>query len=96
MKDFLQKKIRNNKIKNELDGIEKWEVKIKQKDLRYKADKYKHDFQQYETKRSFGESIYASKITTDAAEEDQSNLLKNIVEFNEEKKRYLREYICSL
>ena len=33
--------------------------KTKQKDLIYKINKYKYDFQQYEFIRSFGESIYA-------------------------------------
>ena len=42
--------------------------KIKWKDLIYKTNKYKYDFRQYETIRSFGESIYAGKITTDEAE----------------------------
>ena len=39
--------------------------------------KYIYDFQQDETITSFGESIYTFK-----AEEDQSNLLKNIIEAN--------------
>ena len=45
----------------------------------YRTNKYKYDFQQRETIRYFGESIYAGKTTTDEAEEDQSNLLKNII-----------------
>ena len=52
--------------------------KIKQKDLIYRTNKSKYDFQQYETLRSFDESIYAGKITVDEVEEDQSNLLKAI------------------
>ena len=62
--------MKNNEIENEIDDIKKWEEKIKQKDLIYRANKYKYDFQQYETIRSFGKSSY----TVDAAEEDQSNL----------------------
>ena len=38
-----------------------------------KQKKYTYNFQQYETIRSFGES-----------REDQSNLLENLVEFNNE------------
>ena len=53
--------------------------KIKRKDLLYKANKYKYDFQQQETKRSFIESIYTSKINIDKAEIDQSTLLKKLV-----------------
>ena len=46
----------------------------------YNANKYKKDFQQYETIRSFGESIYTGKINIDEAEMDQSDLLKNLME----------------
>ena len=41
-----------------------------------------YNLQQYKTIRSFGESIYTQKASIVEAEEDQSNLLKNIVEFN--------------
>ena len=99
MKD-VSKKIKNNEIKNELDEIKEWEEKNKWKDLIYKTNKCKYDFQQHE-------SIYAGKITKNEAEEDQSNLLKDIVEFNEKsrartkegkdkKNRYVLKCVCSL
>ena len=56
-----------------------------------KQNKYKYDFQQYKTIRSSGASIYAGKISTDEAEEDQSNLLKYIVEFNEKRRPKTKE-----
>ena len=40
-------------------------------------------FQQYEMIRSFGEGIYTGKISIDETEMDQTNLLKNLLEFNE-------------
>ena len=43
---------------------------------------YIYNFQQYETMRSFGESVDTQKTSIVEAEKDQSNLLKNIVEFN--------------
>ena len=49
------------------------------KDLIYKENKYKYDFQQYDTIRSFSESIYTGKINIDEAEMDQRNLLENLV-----------------
>ena len=67
---FFPKKIRNNEIRNEMDEIKKWEEKIKRKDLICKANKYKYDFQKYETIRFFGESIYSGKINIDEAETD--------------------------
>ena len=74
--------MRTNEIKNEMYETKKWEEKIKREDLKYKTKNYTYDFQQYETIRSFGESIYTSKASIVEAEEDESNLLKNLVEFN--------------
>ena len=74
--------MRINEIKNEIDGIKKGEVKIEQKDLKYKTNKYINNFQQFETMRSFCDSIYTGKINIDEAERDQSNLLENMVKFN--------------
>ena len=62
--------MRNTETNNEIDNIWKWEEKITWKDLIYRANKYRCDFQQYETIRSFGENIYIGKITIDEAEED--------------------------
>ena len=77
--------MRNNEIKNELDKIKRWEEKIERKDLEYETKKYIYDFKQYETIRSFGDNIYTGKFNIDEAEIDQSNLVKNIVEFNNKK-----------
>ena len=74
--------MRTDEIKNEIYEIKKWEEKIKRKDLKYGKGKYKYDFKQYETRRSFGESIYAGKISIHDAEIDQTNLFKNMVKFN--------------
>ena len=56
--------------------------KIKQKILKYKTKKHTYDFQQYKTIRSFGESIYITKIKINKAEMDQRNLLERMVKFN--------------
>ena len=80
---IFPKEMRTNEIKNETDQIKKWEEKNKRKNLICKVNKCKYDFQQYETIRSFGESIYTGKINTDKPEMDQGNLLKNLVEFND-------------
>ena len=63
--------------------LKKGKKKLKEKIWRIWDKKYIHDFQQYETIRSFGESIYTCKINTEEAEMDQSNLLKELVEFND-------------
>ena len=70
---------------------EKWEEKIKRKDLKYKTKKYIYYFKQFETIRSFGESICSGKINTYEDEMDQSNLLENMVECNEKSRPRLKE-----
>ena len=63
--------------------IKNFEENINWKDLIYKAGKYKYDFQQYETRRSFSESIYIGETNTEEDKTDQTNLLENMVNFND-------------
>ena len=58
-------------------------VAVTWKDLKYEAKHYTYNFQKYEAIRSFGDSIYTCKANIVKAEEDQSNMLKHIVEFND-------------
>ena len=77
-----------NEIKNEMNKIKKWEERIKRGDLKYKTKNYTYDFQQYETVRSFGESICTRNVIIDEADIDQSNLLENMVKFNKDTKKH--------
>ena len=52
-----------NEIKNEIFEIKKWEEKIKREDLKYKTKNCTYDFQQYETIRSFSESIFTHEAS---------------------------------
>ena len=65
VKHLKNKKIRNNETKNETDKIRKWEEKTKQKYIKYEAKNYINGFQQVETIRSFGDSIYNGNINTE-------------------------------
>ena len=78
---IFPKDMRTNEIENEIYELKKWEEKIKEEDLNYKTKTWTYGFQQYERIRSSGDNIYTGKINVDKAEMDQSNLLKNIVEF---------------
>ena len=83
--------MRTNEIRNEVYEIKKWEEKIKWKNLKYETRKYIYDFEQYETIRSFGDSIYTRKANIVEAEADQNNPLKNIVEFTEKSRPRSKE-----
>ena len=56
--------------------------KNKVEDLKFKAKKYTYSIRQYEIIRYFGESINTRKASLVEVEEDQINLLKNLIEFN--------------
>ena len=71
--------------------LKKREDKIKGKDLKYELGKCKYDFQQYETIRSFGESIYSGKISIFEAHMDETNLLENMKEFNDKSRPKTKE-----
>ena len=76
---IFPKDMKTNEIKHEIYEIKKWEEKIKQKDLKYKKNTHMtlSNMKQY-----FGESVYPLKASIGEAEENQSNLLENLVEFN--------------
>ena len=78
--------MRTNEIRNEIDEIKKWEEKIKQKDLKYQTNNYLYHFRQFETIKSFGDSIYAGKTNIDEADMDESNLLTYMVKFKNKSK----------
>ena len=74
--------MRNNAFKNEIYKTKKWENKVKQKDLKFETNRYNFGFQQYETIRSCGDSMYTGKIRVDEAEMDQTNLLEYMIKFD--------------
>ena len=83
--------MRIDEIKNEIDEITKWKEKNNRKDLKYKTNKYLYDFQQFETIRFFGDSIYTGKINIDEPEIDQTNLLEIMVKLNNKSKPKAKE-----
>ena len=83
--------MRNNEIQNEMYKMKKFEGKIKRQDVKYKMNKYTYDFQQFEMIRSFSGNSYSGKISIDEADMDQSNLLENMVEFNNKSRPIITE-----
>ena len=51
----------------------------------------KKNFEQFDKIRSFGDNIYTGKINIDEAEMDQTNLLENMVEFNDKSRPKSKE-----
>ena len=82
--------MRNNEIKSELDEITGWK-KINSNNLKYETNKHLHDFQNFKKITLFGVSKDSDKITISVVDEDQSNLLENIVEFNNKSRPTTKE-----
>ena len=60
---------------------------VKREDLIFKTDKYKCNFQSFETIRSFTKYIFDGKVTLCYADEDLSYLLVEIMNFKEKIKQ---------
>ena len=71
--------MRTNEIKNEINDIKIWESKIKDKYLKYETKNYIYGFQQYDTWKSFGDSIYTGNINRDERDIDINSIGKNLM-----------------
>ena len=69
-------------IKNELNEIKEYEKKVNRKNMIYYSSKEPFDFRMFKTIRSFSDDIYSSKITINKADQEQSDLLEYILNFN--------------
>ena len=56
--------------------------KVNRNNIISTSSKGPFDFNAFKTIRSFGESIYSSKITINKAEQEQADLLEYILNFN--------------
>ena len=72
----------NDEAKKEINKITEIEKTIDREKLIYKATEYIYDFRNSKTIRTFGRDIYKCKITLEEADEDQSNLIDEIGNFN--------------
>ena len=72
--------------RKELNKIKEIEKNADRGKLIYKTNKDPYDFRKFKTIRAFGESIYIGKITLEEADESQSDLLREIKNFNDKKR----------
>ena len=50
--------------------------------MKFETNRYNYGFQQYETIRSFGDSMYTGTISVEEAEMDQTNVLEYMIKFD--------------
>ena len=76
MKTYFQKGLGSNTIKNEWNKILKIEEKIDRKNITYKTNRYTFNFKQFETIRSFCDSIFTAKTIVGEADKKKENILE--------------------
>ena len=57
---------------------------IDRENLVYRTNEYTYSFQNFRTINTFGRDVYNGKLTLKEADEDQSNLLVEIMNFKKE------------
>ena len=107
IEDVIPKNALNNdEAKKELDKIKEIEKNVDREKLIYETNEYTYSFKNFQTMKTFGRDIYEGKITIEQANEYQTDLLAEIMNFrkntkprSQEKKKkrlFLKTYIIFL
>ena len=86
IKNIFPQNILNDEAKREIDKILEIEKTVDREKLVYEASEYEYSFQNFLTIRTFGRDIYNDEITLKEADEDQSSLLNEIINFRDKTK----------
>ena len=87
IEDVIPKNALNNdEAKQELDKNKEIEKNVDREKLVYKTNEYTYSFKNFQTIKTFGRDIYEGKITIEEANEYQTNLLAEIMNFRKNMK----------
>ena len=86
IRNTFPQNILNDEAKREIDKILEIEKTVDREKLVYEASEYEYSFQNFLTIRTFGRDIYNDEITLKEADEDQSSLLNEIINFRDKTK----------
>ena len=81
-----QKVLNNDEAKKELDKITEIEKNVDRDKLIYETNEYTYSFKNFQTITTFGRAIYEGKITLEKANEYQTDLLAEIIDFKKNTK----------
>ena len=82
IEDVIPKNALNSdEAKKELDKIKKIEKNVDTEKLVYETNHYTYSFKNFQTTKTFGRDIYEGKIMIEEADEYQTNLLIEIMNF---------------
>ena len=83
--------LNNDEAKKELHKIKEIQKNVDREKLVYETNEYKYSFKNVQTIKTFGRDIYEGKITLEKANEYQTNLLAQIIDFRANSKPKSKE-----
>ena len=83
---ILNDALNNDEAKKELDKIKEIEKNVDREKLIYKTDEYAYSFKNFQTIKTFGRDIYEGKITIKEANEYQTDVLAEIMNYRKHTK----------
>ena len=87
IEDVIPKNALNNdEVKKGLDKIKEIEKNVDREKLIYETNEYTYSFKNFQTIKTFGRGIYEGKITFEKANEYQTDLLAEIINFKKHMK----------
>ena len=85
--DVIPKNVLNNdEAKKDPDKIKEIEKNVDREKLIYETNDYTYSFRNFQTIKTFGRDIYEGKITLEKANEYQTDLLAEIIDFKKNTK----------
>ena len=78
--------LNNDEAKKEPDKIKEIEKNVDREKLIYETNEYTYSFKNFQTIKTFGRDIYEGKITLEKANEYQTDLLAEIIDFKKNTK----------
>ena len=85
--DVIPKNVLNNdEAKKDPDKIKEIEKNVDREKLIYETNDYIYSFRNFKTIKTFGRDIYGGKITLEKANEYQTDLLAEIIDFKKNTK----------
>ena len=92
IQDVIPKhELNNDEAKKELDKIKEIEKSVNREKLLYKTNEYTYSFKNFQTIKTFGREIYGGNITIKEADEYQTDLLVETMNFWKNTKPRIRE-----
>ena len=83
--------LNNDEAKKELNKIKETEKNVNREKLIYDAGEYTYSFKNFQTIKTFGRDIYEGKITLGKANDYQTDLIAEIINFKKNTKSRSQE-----